>query len=164
MERTCLLIYFEQIKIVAIAIIRMLDYYHWSINFIRTLWTSQYRHRYYPRLNRYLLSVIAYRLLMYILVLYCISWAPNFTQTLNRLVKKSFNFRHVLFLCFREAIEDYLVIFGLALLLALILGIELDTAGKNASRPFASGMECMIPAVHFIWLIQILIYKLMHQL
>lgn len=63
---------------------------------------------------------------------------------MNRLVKKSLNFRQVLFLCFREAIEDYLVIFGLALLLALILGIELDTAGKNASRPFASGMECMI--------------------
>ena len=87
---------------------------------------------------------------MYILVLYCISSALNFTQTLNRLVQRSLNFRQVLFLCFREAIEDYLVIFGLALLLALILGIELDTAGKNASRPFASGMECMIPAVHFI--------------
>jgi len=35
MERTRLFI--EQIKTIAIAIIRMLDYYHWSINFIRTL-------------------------------------------------------------------------------------------------------------------------------
>jgi len=28
--------------------------------------------------------------------------------------------------------------------------LELDTAGKNASLPFASGIECMIPAVYFV--------------
>ena len=32
----------------------------------------------------------------------------------------------------------------------MIPAVNLDTAGKNASLPFASGIECMIPAVYFV--------------